>query len=598
MRLSRLKIVLAAAAIAVLHLASLPRTIWEYDESLFALAVESYRPLLHHPPPPGYPLYIALAKLAALFTDPFRALIAISVVATIAGFVFWVLAFRTIAGENAAIIAALLLFSSPSVLISGVLPQSDAGALALFAAAAWACSIQGAGRRGQAELAALLCALCIGWRLQFSIAVVPMFLVALMLMKTWRDRLAATTVFGVACLAWLVPLVAATGGPESYWKWLSGQAAYYAAHDADLSRSGLSTSHIALRFVAHPWGPKWLSLPLLALAAGGAVYATLKRNARILPLAAGCLVYLTFAATTMDPADAVRYAIPSLPLLALLAGMMVTLPLERLTTQTNDASAIRSGWLTAGAAVAVALLYAAGSYRYASPVLRARATSDSPPVAAANWIRANASKDTVLLYDLPLGPHVQFLLRDWKAMRVDAGMAAYGDQPDVPLLLYADGEGERTFRWPDTDAYRKLTRRHYGAVSVTAIRRTQRYRAVEGVSAPERTRDGLAWRWLGARAILELPDLGANRVRLTFRAPPECPIAENRVRVEIHGRTTFVTVQRNASSTLVLPLPPGPARITITPEQTFVPANVPGARNRDKRTLSVMLTGVEQSSVP
>ncbi|HEX8254500.1 MAG TPA: hypothetical protein VF846_15255, partial [Thermoanaerobaculia bacterium] len=251
----------ALLALAALHFTSLPRTIWEYDESFFAYGVERYEPLLHHPPPPGYPLYMGFAKL--LPGEPFHALLATSVLAVIGGLVAFFFAFRTMTDTRTAVVAVLLLYGCPAVLVSGTLPQSDAGALALFGLAAWACA------RGNPVAMALACAVVIGWRLQFSIAVVPMFLTAVLLLRTWRDRFVAVGLFGAACLTWFVPLVMQAGGPESYWRWLSGQAAYYAAHDADLSRSGHSASQIALRFVAHPWGPKLLSMPLLVFAAVG-----------------------------------------------------------------------------------------------------------------------------------------------------------------------------------------------------------------------------------------------------------------------------------------------------------------------------------------
>ena len=41
----------------------------------------------------------------------------------------------------------------------------------------------------------------------FNFAVVPMFLAALLLSKGWRTRLFALGAFGLACLAWLVPMV-------------------------------------------------------------------------------------------------------------------------------------------------------------------------------------------------------------------------------------------------------------------------------------------------------------------------------------------------------------------------------------------------------
>ena len=577
---------LALIAVAALHATTIPRTIWEYDENLYAMGVERYEPLLHHPPPPGTPLYIGFAKqIAALTaTDPFHALVITSIVMLLLGLAAFTFAFRELSGNLAiGVVGTVLLYTSPSMLISGTVPQSDVGALALLGFAIWACA------RGNPIAIGLLCAASIGWRLQFSVAVVPLFVVAVLLLRTWRARAIALVTFGLGCLAWFVPLVIATGGPASWWHWLAGQAAYYAEHDSHLSRSGVSTAQIAFRFLAHPWGPKWLSLPLLLLAiAGSAMWpkwgrplagrtaggppavttdegdlrpAAGQRPApHRLPLAISALVYFAFALSTMDPADAVRYAIPALPFIALLAATALR----------------RVPW--------IAIVYVAGAYFYAFPILHARATSDAPPAAAAAWIRKNVSRDSIILYDLALGPHVDNLLRGWKKTRGDV-------DPAVPVVVFADGErGDAqgvTFRWPDTDAYRKLTRQHYGAVSVIPLPRAQRYRVIEGVYAPERLRDGTSWRWLGARAVLELPNLGATEVRLVFRIPPDYPFESNRLRVG----PAIVDLRRDMTVEVGIPYSP---RITIEPERSFVPARIAGANNRDTRTLSVMLAKVEQ----
>jgi hypothetical protein len=536
------------------------------------MAVEDYRPLEHHPPPPGYPIYIGFAKVVALFTgDPFRALIVTSLIAVAAGLVAFAFAFHEITGSLwTAILGAALLYTSPAVLVSGTLPQSDSGALALLGVAIWACA------RGNPIVMAIACAATIGWRVQFMIAVVPMFLASVVLLKTWRDRVNAVMTFGIACLAWFVPLVVATEGFEGFWRWLSGQAAYYARHDADLSRSGYSASHIALRFLAHPWGPKWLSLPLLALAVAG-----VRRNRRLIPLAAGAIVYFAFALATMDPADAVRYAIPGLPIVAVLAATtLMRSPFEAVTI---------------GAAAA----YAAGAYLYAVPVVRVRATTPPPPTAAAKWIRANVPRNTIVLYDGPLRPQAEFLLRGYRIMLVDAGLLRYGHDPTVPMVVYADGEARSdagvTFRWPETDSYRKLTRKFYGVVSVVPLPAAERFRIIRGVHAPERRPDGTAWRWLTDRAEIELPNIGASSVKLTFRTPPEYVLDGNRVRVRANGQEHVVTLGRTDSKELIVP---AASRIEMIPERTFVPAKVLGANNRDPRTLSVMLTGVEQLGSP
>jgi len=556
---------LALVVVAALHYRSTPLAIWEFDEPFFAMGIEHYQPMLHHPPPPGYPLYMGFGKLVALFTgDPFRALLVTSIIAVAAGLVAFTFAFREISGSlTTGVLATTLLYASPAVLVSGTLPQSDAGALALFGIAIWACA------RGNPIAMALACAAAVGWRVQFSIAVVPMFLVAVLLLKTWRDRVNALATFAGGCLLWLVPLLVATEGLEGFWKMMSGQAAYYARHDADLSRSGYSPSQIALRFLAHPWGPKWLSLPLLAVALAG-----IRKNRKLLPIAAGALVYFAFALATMDPGDAVRYAIPGLPLIAILAAIaLASIPFEAV--------------VIAGAAA-----YVMGAYLYSVPVIRTRNDLVAPPTAAAQWIRANVPKHAVVLYDMPLRPHAEYLLRGWKVMRVDAGLLRYGAELSVPIVLLADGERGnapgQTFRWPDTDAYRKLTRQHYGAVSVIPMRSVERFRVIEGVHAPERTREGLTWRWLGAKGVLELPNLGAKSVRVVLRTPPEYPLDENRVTIE----GTTVTLRRNETKEALVPLTSN--RITIVPEKTFVPAKLPGSNNRDPRTLSVMLVAIEQ----
>lgn len=570
----KLLAILAFLAIAALHYSTIPKTIWEYDECLFAKGVENYQPLDHYPPPPGYPIFMAAAKVIALFTggNAFRALVILSVITLAAGLITWFLAFREITGDTVlGVLATAIFFACPALLVSGVLPQSDSGAVALFGLAAYACA------KRDPQFAAIACSACIGWRQQFAIAIVPMFLLSLILMKDWRERIRSVAIFAAACVLWLMPMIVATGGPVEFWKWISGQASYYASHDSDLSRGGYSTSLIAFRFAAHPWGPKFLSIPLLVLAAAGVAMLALRKNKLVWPLAAGCAIYLAFALATMDPADAVRYAIPALPAIALFAAI----PLLRFGL---------IGWFIAGA-------YCVGAIDYTMPVLRIRATTEAPPVLAANWIRAHVPRNALVLYDLPLRPHAEYLLREWKSMRIDAGLLKFGGNPNVPMIIFADGEKGAnkgvTYTWPDTDAYRKLTRQHYGAVSAIEFPITERYRAIEGVSPPERTRDGASWRWIGKHAVLELPDLGASKVRLTFHAPHDYPLDENRIRVRVSGYEHYATIKASTDAVIEMPIPRGAVRIEIVPEKSFVPSTV-NALNRDARTLSVMLTKVEQ----
>src|SRR5258708_15702651 len=63
------------------------RTLWDWDEALFTLAMRSYGVTKHHPHPPGFPVFIGLANLVRLVTpSDFRALQAISLVAGVCVF--------------------------------------------------------------------------------------------------------------------------------------------------------------------------------------------------------------------------------------------------------------------------------------------------------------------------------------------------------------------------------------------------------------------------------------------------------------------------------------------------------------------------------
>src|SRR5689334_23772867 len=74
-------LILAAltALVALTRLLARSHSIWDWDEALFCLALRDYNVVLHHPHPPGFPLFIGVAKLVRLVVrDDFRALQAVS----------------------------------------------------------------------------------------------------------------------------------------------------------------------------------------------------------------------------------------------------------------------------------------------------------------------------------------------------------------------------------------------------------------------------------------------------------------------------------------------------------------------------------------
>src|SRR5688500_15714173 len=59
----RRAIVIATAVVAFTRLLALARGPWDWDEMLFLLGLRDYDVALHHPHPPGFPLFVLAAKL-------------------------------------------------------------------------------------------------------------------------------------------------------------------------------------------------------------------------------------------------------------------------------------------------------------------------------------------------------------------------------------------------------------------------------------------------------------------------------------------------------------------------------------------------------
>lgn len=577
---------IAFAVIVITRIAALPAGPWEFDEPLFFGSLHHYAPTQHYPPPPGYPLLVLTGQaLYPLVGNAYETMLAINFAAVLAGFVMLALAFRNITGNLlAGVSGSLLFYLSPAALVHLSTVVSDTGALALLATALYF------GTRAVAEerlrwtvLFAIFAAATVGWRPQFAVIVLPLLFVMLLLVRSWKARLAGLAAFTIVCLLWLLPLSLAVGGVEKLYGFETRQAEYLSAHDADQSRGNWSTPRIVARFVAHGWGPKMLALPILAFAAAGLWRLGRTRRRLLLPLAVAGAVYIAFALAVMDPADGARYALPFTLCVALLAGAGMWWIGER-TTRTELL------------AVAVAA-YALASIAYVAPMLVERRNTFSPPMQAIAYAK-NFSPNAVVLYDLPLWPHTRYYLSRFRPQRIDRALAEYVDRPDVPLYLYADGysglPGAKVFRWTATDAYSKLTRNHYRVVSVAPLPPRHRFAVIKGVHAPERIDQGEEWRWLAPRAELRLPRIPAQAVLLRLGLPAIYPFEDNMLTISLNGRrAAAVRVDRGKPLVVELPLSAQGSSITLEAARSFVPADLPDGLHRDTRTLSVQLYDVE-----
>ena len=135
----RLKLLIAAGALAfvVAHVHALPESLGDFDSINFALGVEAFDVARHQPHPPGYPVFIALARVSTAVVRTVRpdwdrdhvaaaGLALLSAAAGTAAMLFLVLFWRT-AGftEAQASAAALVAAVSPLYWLTASRPLSD-----------------------------------------------------------------------------------------------------------------------------------------------------------------------------------------------------------------------------------------------------------------------------------------------------------------------------------------------------------------------------------------------------------------------------------------------------------------------------------------
>jgi len=392
-----------AAVLAVVflagHLPFLASTLEDFDSVNFALGVRNFDPAQYRPHPPGYPIYIALGKTAALvLSEPHALAIWGALFGALAAFAL-VRLFASLealdagesaaggagpAGESAApetagsgfeqwlsvpAAAALLTMTAPLFWMSASRPMSDVTGLAAVLAvqallatalvrqlnmrssASGAIDGSAAARSGRLVLAgAFAAALSIGLRSQATWLTVPL-LVAVIASRRRREATAAliggVTWFAAGILLWFVPLVMATGGLARYVGAFNSQA------DADWTGVDLLITHLTPRklaftlydtFVVHWAGLGWI---VVAAAVAGAVMMAVRRRRALWVLLAAFAPYGLFHLGFQETFTT-RYALPLVPAAAYLAVQGLLLLGRRAGRVAVAAVSITALALTAG----------------------------------------------------------------------------------------------------------------------------------------------------------------------------------------------------------------------------------------------------------
>ncbi len=189
-----------------------------WDAVQFALALHEYDIVKHQPHPPGYILYVALARLIEGVTgDAVEALTWLALGASaVAVFVLYRLAW-TLYGRATALVAGVGLAASPLFWYYGVVGLSYATEAALATVVAALIWSMRSGQRRFVVWSALALGLAGGVRQSVFVLLLPLWLVTAWLgLRRWRPVVDGLAVLGLVTAAWFVPMVWLTGGFARY----------------------------------------------------------------------------------------------------------------------------------------------------------------------------------------------------------------------------------------------------------------------------------------------------------------------------------------------------------------------------------------------
>jgi transmembrane protein TMEM260 (protein O-mannosyltransferase) len=349
-----------ASALAILfliaHLVFLPSTLEDIDSLNFALGVHDFNPAEHQPHPPGYPVFIALAKLSrsvsgsdaralAVLGALFGAVAVFPLVSIYSNFE----ALRRTADSRAwftAAAATALTVVSPLYWFNAERPLSDVPGLAVTLVAQAALVAAFVRQRMNPErtpealaasgqmivLGAFLSAIAIGMRSQAIWLTLPLLAVVLV-QRAGRGAagalLGSAMAFGIGGLLWAVPLIIATGGPVAYVSAVSAQGSADFA-GVDMFYRNPTPRRLALGLLQtfiYPSASPVLGWTTFGLAAIGTL-VLLRKAPRIVLLIAALTVPYLIVHLLVQETVTTRYALPLVPMMAYLAvqGILVIAP--------------------------------------------------------------------------------------------------------------------------------------------------------------------------------------------------------------------------------------------------------------------------------
>ncbi|MDA1306980.1 MAG: hypothetical protein O2917_06945 [Acidobacteria bacterium] len=390
---------LAALIFVWLHAWTVPRTLEDEDSVNMALGVEDFDVARYAPHPPGYPVYIALAKgstatvrwLQPDWSRDRRAaagLAWLSILAGAAG-LFAVAALWRGLGVSPgwATVAAIGTAAAPLYWFTASRPLTDVPGL-VAGVAVQAALLHGLRQRSvhtslplALVIGSLGAGVAIGLRSQTMWMTLPLLTLvcgSLLWHRQWRHTLVLSAVSMVGVLIWFVPLVHLTGGLTEYLTILRGQGQHDFSGVQMLAttpnwtvlRSGLEYTLLA------PWQLTtlpWVIVAMACVGLGRIVSGDRRTSVLLLVLT---VPYMAFH-LLFHEVESVRYALPTV---TVVAGLAV-LALGYLGTRGGRLAAVSAAVASVLMVHPVTTTYATGApvFRVIDDIRAARPLQPAPP---------------------------------------------------------------------------------------------------------------------------------------------------------------------------------------------------------------------------
>ena len=531
-----------AVVIGLTRFLAIAHSLWDWDEALFAGGVREFNVQVHHPHPPGYPLYIAAAKFFHLFgVNEFRSLQCVVVLGAL--FLFPALFFlaREIGFDfTTAACGATLFAFFPNVWIYGGTGFSDVPSLTV-AFVACALLLRGRSSTRAYFVGAVVLGIAAGMRTpSLLLGFAPALLATFHQLRARRF----VAVFGAMLVGAAIVFASYAGAAlasysvESYIHSVEWQQKYVREVDSWHNPGRGPLSEAAKRFLLHPVGAKD-AMHVLAVLSAISVLASVWRAVRGRGWA-GLHVLAIFAPLAItawlnfDLHTPARYAIAYMAAHALLAMDGALVLLRRRTLQL--------------AFCAAAVVYF-GHFTW--PALDVQRNTVAPPVAAVQWVLRNVRPGSIVYVVGPYDPHARFYLREYDVRLFDEPVQI---PPDVDAWIVDD----------DIRAHaQNFVRRHKN------LWRIVRQRAFEAsvLHSSALVRYGAGWygeegndydvfRWMPRESHTILPAIrGSGRLHVRMYVPIDSLPAPPTIEIRINGQVVdrFAGNAANMERTYVVP---------------------------------------------